>query len=178
MKRSSLQSGSMFTQEMVEILGKACESPKTRTEALGDPRSVLSRHGIELADDCELYLFERAPASSRKPPQKYPTFSAPIIARKADRVDADRGDGEPLQQLPPGWQTIFNESWGPSHGGCPFPLNPYKTKKKVSDCLIWAFWVSGKEWVQDGGYGHFEYSNVSRLCLVSYEQEIEVTECR
>jgi hypothetical protein len=173
MKKSSEQSASMFTLEMVEILRHACESPKTRRAALSDPRSLLARRGIELADDCELHLFEHAPARSGKPMRKDHQPSKPIPANAIGREDV-----EPPAQLPPGFQTQVNEWWGPTHGGCPFPLSPYKTKKEVTVCLVWALWVSGKEWVGDGGTGHFEYTNVSQVCVLSQQQEVEVTECR
>lgn len=173
MKKNPLQSGSMFTPEMVEILRQGCESLKTRRATLRDPRSLLSHHGIELADDCELHLFEHAPAPNRKPRHKDRNVSEPILA---DHITPG-GDLEPPRQLPPGYQSRLDELWGPNHGGCPFPLYPHKTKKKVDVCLVWAIWVSGKEWVDDGGYGHFEYSNVSQVCVLSQQQEVEVTEC-
>lgn len=173
MENNSLQSGSMFTLEMVEILRDACESSETRRAALRDPRSFLSQHGIELGDDCELHLFEHAPVRSRKPGQKDHAVPEPPPAG-----GTGRGDVEPLRQLPPGYQAYLDEWWGPNHGGCPFPLNPYKTKKEVNVCLVRGLWVSGNEWVEDGGHGHFEYSNVSQVCVLSHKQEVEVTECR
>jgi hypothetical protein len=173
MKKDSLQSGSMLTLKMVEILRDACESSETRRAALRDPRSFLSQHGLELGDDCELYLFEHAPVPNRKPGQKDHEVPGPPPAG-----GRGRGDVEPLSELPPGYQTYLDDRWGPNHGGCPFPLNPYKTKKEVNVCLVWGLWVSGKEWVEDGRLGHFEYSNVSQVCVLSQTQVVEVTECR
>jgi hypothetical protein len=108
---------------------------------------------------------------SRKPGQKDHEVPGPPPAG-----GTGRGDVEP--QLPPWRQAPLDEWWGPNHGGCPFPLNPYKTTKEVPVCLVWGLWVSGKEWVDDGGHGHFEYSNVSEVCVLSRMQEVEVTECR
>jgi hypothetical protein len=169
MKTSSLQSGSILTLEMVEILRHACESPKTRRAALRDPRSLLSRNGIELADGCDLHLFEHAPRRGTKPTLRDHKISEPIPRR---------GDVEPPSQLPPGYQARLDELWGPTHGGCPFPLQPYKVKKKVTTCLIKGVWSSGKEWVGDGNSGHFEPANVTEFCALELVTEVDVTECR
>ena len=69
-------------------------------------------------------------------------------------------------------------------GACPIialsnvsAINYVVVYKKVSECLIYGVWVSGKDWVQDvGPYGHWQYNTIS-FCILSHDVEVEVTEC-
>lgn len=184
MQETSPPSETLFTPNMIEVLRDAYKSPKTRHTALNDPRHLLSEHGIVLAAEGEFHIYERVPVRSglwqrwaswwravvrnEKSPSYRNLVSAPLF----DRVQQQY---ETLQPAPEGWDRL----WRDTHGGCPYPTIPYKTKKKVSVCDAYGVWVSGKDWVQDVSgtpFGHWQYNTVS-FCLFAHEEEVEVTEC-
>ena len=162
MKATRSETITTLTPQAIEVLQRACQSKKGRSAALSDPRALLARHGFTIPDAYELRLYEYVKTKSD-------------IARDdvADRlIDVNLM----LQKVP----EAFDASWRASHGGCPFPTVPYKTKRKVRVCDVWSIFAGPKEWVQDvpgTPFGHFTYPNAVEVCVRWHEVEVEVTEC-
>src|SRR5215216_2052535 len=69
---------SAFPTEMLEVLRRACKSPKGRAAAIHDPRALLARHGIELGPDEEIRLYERV--DTQKGNGGEPDPASPILS--------------------------------------------------------------------------------------------------
>jgi hypothetical protein len=159
----------VFSAEAVEILRRAYANPQTRDRTLSEPKEVLARHGIALADDVELRLYERTSAHRGGAHPTHDDANEPMVETKLVRAEG-------IAQVPLG----LDAWWRATHMGCPFGTWPHKTKKKVTECHLWGVAASGKEWVPDiegSPYGHWEYTNVHTVCILSSEVEVEVIEC-
>ena len=155
----------MLSSRAAEVLRHACASAKTRRQVLRDPKAFLAKRGVRLADGVELHLYE---ATARR--------GGGVARPQAGTVEAHFGRLGTIEGIPPGLESW----WASTHEGCPFGTYPYKTKKKKSVCDVWGLAVSGQEWVpvaEGSPYGHWEYSNVQSVCLLSHDIEVQVTEC-
>lgn len=125
MKKASPQSETMFGPQTIEILRRGCATPEKRRATIQDPRALLSQHGIELPDEGELRIYERATVRTSKSPRDGGGVSEPLFDRALRQY-------EDLRPLPHG----VDQAWRDSHGGCPYGTVPYKTKKKVTRCIL------------------------------------------
>jgi hypothetical protein len=169
MKPESSQGSAILTPQAIEILRRACKSSKTRPAALRNPRALLARHGIELPTDVELRLYERSGGSSHRPRHGEPEVAEPLLDKSIEQYLE-------VRQIPP----ALDAWWRNTHQGCPFGTVPYTTKKKVTVCDLWGVAAGPREWTQDvpgTPFGHWEFPNAQSVCLLSHEQEVEVTEC-
>jgi len=169
MKTESSDGSEILTPQAIEILRNACKNRKTRPAAVRNPRALLARHGIELPNDVEIRVYERKGGSGDGPSHGGLEVAEPLL----DRDIAQYGE---LRPIPPG----LDAWWRSTHQGCPYGTVPYTTKKKVWVCDLWGVVAGPREWVQDvpgTPYGHWEYPNAQSVCLLSHEEEVEVTEC-
>jgi hypothetical protein len=156
----------VLSPRAIDLLRRACASGKTRAAALRDPKAVLARNGIQLGDDADVHLYVQTPVGR----------SDGANRPQGGEREAHFGQVLDLEGIPLGLQSW----WASTHEGCPFGTYPYKTKKKKTVCDVWGLAVSGKEWVpvaEGSPYGHWEYTNVQSVCMLSHEVEVEVTEC-
>jgi hypothetical protein len=154
----------MLTPEAIKVLRRACKDKKTRRAAVRDPRGLLIHHGIELGADVDLRLYERKHAGDGVKHTAEPVF---------ERNLPQFGD---LRQIPPGLDTW----WRSTHGGCPYGTVPYTTTTKASHCDIWGVALGPPNWVQDvpgTEFGHWDHPNSQSVCLLSHEEDVEMTEC-
>jgi hypothetical protein len=153
---------------VLEVLRTACKRPKTRAAVVRDPRAYLDQHGIHLAENEEIILYERA-----RPPRKgrrgVPDPASPVLSQST--AQATRGQALPV------W---YEEFWKATHGGCPPGTAPYTTTRFVRICDVWAMHCIGKDWVQDvegTALGHWECTAMFPVCIVSHYEGVVVTEC-
>jgi hypothetical protein len=163
------RTASLLSSRAVEVLRQACANVRTRRIAIRDPKALLAKRGVPLADGVELHLYEGSAGLGRK--------RGGGVARPNDgTVEAHFGRLGTIEGIPPGLESW----WESTHEGCPLFTYPYKTKKKKSVCDLWGLAVSGHEWVpvaEGSPYGHWEYGNVQSVCLLSHDIDVEVTEC-
>ena len=165
MKSSPPETTITLTPQAIDALRRACKSKKTRAAAVRDPRAVLARNGINLSSEVELQLYEHKGGSAGTPRHAGHDVADPLLDVNVT-----------LQAVPAG----LDASWRSTHHGCPFPTVPYTTKKKVTVCDVWSVWAGPREWVLDGPgspFGHWSYPNAQSVCVLSHEEEVDVTEC-
>jgi hypothetical protein len=169
MNTESTQRSEILTPEAIAILRRACKKSKTRSAAVRNPRALLARHGIELPNDVELRIYQLKGSSGDKPRRSGPEVAEPLL-------DGDLTLYGQIRDVPPG----LDAWWRSTHQGCPLGTVPYTTKKKVTVCDMWGVAAGPREWVQDvpdTPFGHWTYPNSQEICLLSHEEEVEVTEC-
>src|SRR5205823_1076807 len=97
-----------------------------------DPLKLLHGRGVELPEGVELHVY--IPARRRRRGGDDRPQDGPLEAHFGDI---------PIAPLPP----AVERWWESTHEGCPYPTYPYRTKKVVEVCDMWALAVSGLEWV-------------------------------
>jgi len=157
----------ILTPQAVEVLRRACKNSKTRSSTMRDPRALLEKNGIKLADDVEVRIYQRETGSKKK--HDAPDMTDAMLARDFNGPVANRIITQ-----------AFDAWWRANHGGCPFPTSPYTTTKRVLVCDVWGIAAGSKEWVQDvpgTAFGHWQYTDVHSVCFLSHWEEKTVTEC-
>jgi hypothetical protein len=83
-----------FPSNVLEVLRTACKRRKTRAAVIRDPRAYLDQHGIHLAENEEIILYERA-RPRRKGQRGVPDPASPVLSQST----AQAASGQALPGL-------------------------------------------------------------------------------
>ncbi len=156
---------------VIARLQEIAAQPEHWSAAKADPRSFLqNQYDIELPADTLIELYDIARDTG-----KTMLYAAELEVQ----IGAQNSSTLTYQPVVHGADTLIRYLTE-RNMGCPLGTMPYKTLRRVEKCIKYALIKGGIQWVpvEEGSpLGHFEYTDIQKVCLQSVTMNEEVIEC-